>query len=255
MKNWEAAATEFLKGWKVKSEVIGAMICGSYITGNPSMHSDIDIHIILSDDVEWRERGNLIINGFLIEYFANPPRQIRGYFREDYNDHSTMSMVQFVTGRIVFDTTGVINELKIEAKDLIAKKHDELSDTGVELKKYSMWDDLDNLKDSFEQQRADFLFTYHNALLRLFNIYCGYLNLETISYYQIYSYLSDPKYLDKYIKSSFPDEDFKKLFIVAIQEVNREKMMDHFEELSNHVLQKMGGFEIDGWKLRSPLDL
>jgi hypothetical protein len=57
------------------------------------------------------------------------------------------------------------------------------------------------------------------------------------------------------MKNSFPDEEFKSLFIAAIQEENRAKMLDHFEELSTHVLLKMGGFEIDGWKLRSSLDL
>jgi hypothetical protein len=113
LKEWEAAITEFLKDWRNNNDVTGAMICGSYITGNPSKRSDIDIHIILSDDVFWRERGNKITNGFLVEYFANPPKQIRGYFREDFHDHSTMSMVQFITGKILFDNTGVINELKI----------------------------------------------------------------------------------------------------------------------------------------------
>jgi hypothetical protein len=137
LKKWEVAVTEFLKDWKDKSEVIGAMVCGSYITGSPSNRSDIDIHIILSDDVDWRERGNRVTNDFLIEYFVNPPKQIRGYFREDYHDHSTMSMVQFITGRVLFDTTGVISELKVEAKEWIEKKQDGLNDTLLELKKIS----------------------------------------------------------------------------------------------------------------------
>jgi hypothetical protein len=254
MQQWELALTEFLKDWKVRNEVIGAMVCGSYITGSASRRSDIDVHIILSDDVEWRERGNKVYNGYLIEYFANPPKQIRGYFHEDFHGHTTMSMVQFITGRTLFDKNGIINELKVEAAEWINKKQDALNDTLVEVKKYAIWDDLDNLKDCFEQRRADFNFTYHNSLFRLFTAYCTLLNLETIPYYQINSYLSESTYLDKYLKNSLPDEKFKQIFTNALQEVDSKKMMECFEQLSQHVLNEMGGFEIDGWKLRNSID-
>jgi hypothetical protein len=254
MQEWEIALNQFLKEWKVRNEVIGAMVCGSYITGSPSKRSDIDVHIILSDDVDWRERGNKISNGYLIEYFANPPKQIRGYFQEDYHDHNTMSMVQFITGKTLFDNNGVIHELKVEAADLINNRQDELDEAEVELKKYTIWDDMDNLKDCFEQQRADFNFTYHNSLFRLVTAYCTFLKLENVPYYQIHSYLSKSAYLHKYLKQSFPDEQFKQIFISAIQEVDRNNMMERYEQLSQHVLDQMGGFDIDGWKLRSPID-
>lgn len=54
MKNWERALSKFLIEWEKKKEVIGVMICGSFVTGNPSQHSDIDVHILLSDNVNWR---------------------------------------------------------------------------------------------------------------------------------------------------------------------------------------------------------
>jgi len=255
MPNWEEALTEFLKDWKDRKEVIGAMACGSYVTGNPSKRSDIDVHIILTNDVSWRERGNRISNGFLIEYFANPPLQIRGYFQEDFRDNSTMSMVQFITGRILFDKTGVINELKSEAKDWFNKKHDGLNDTLLELKKYAIWDTLDNLKDCYEKERVDFNFTYNNSLFNLFKDYSSFLKLETIPFYQINSYLSEPTYIEKYLKKPFPDETFRLVFLKALQEIDSGKKMDCYEALANHVLNQMGGFEIDGWKVKSSIDI
>ena len=57
----------------------------------------------------------------------------------------------------------------------------------------------------------DFSFTYHNSLANLFLVYCQYLNLEMIPFYQIYAYLEDPIYLQKYSKSAFPDEDFREI--------------------------------------------
>ncbi|WP_231630083.1 nucleotidyltransferase domain-containing protein [Lysinibacillus sp. ZYM-1] len=76
MDNWKIALETLLKDWQGRDDVVGTLVCGSYVTGKPSKRSDIDVHIVLENDVTWRERGNQIIDGFLIEYFANPPGQI-----------------------------------------------------------------------------------------------------------------------------------------------------------------------------------
>ncbi|MFC0213953.1 hypothetical protein ACFFK0_16095 [Paenibacillus chartarius] len=46
----------------------------------------------------------------------NPPRQIRQYFQDDDNSRSALSMVRFVTGRILFDREGTVREMKAEAR-------------------------------------------------------------------------------------------------------------------------------------------
>ena len=84
MQGWEIALQKFLKKWDNRKNVIGALVCGSYVTGNPSKHSDIDVHIILDSKTSWRERGNEIIDGFLIEYFANPIKNHYKYAEEGY---------------------------------------------------------------------------------------------------------------------------------------------------------------------------
>lgn len=61
-------------------------VCGSYITGNPSTHSDLDVHIILNENVNYRERGNKIVDGLLIEYF-----------KDDYTNVRPMSQTQIPT--------------------------------------------------------------------------------------------------------------------------------------------------------------
>src|SRR5690554_3779093 len=168
MKPWEKAIKIFLAEWKDKTDITAALVCGSFITGSPSNRSDIDIHIILSDKVTWRERGNKYINGMLVEYFANPPRQIRKYFEEDHDDNSTMSMVQFITGKEVFDKSGVIKQLKEEAMVWKDKSYNEINKTLLEIKKYGLWDAYDNLLDCYETERQDFDFVYYNSLLTIF---------------------------------------------------------------------------------------
>lgn len=124
-----------MKDWQGRDDVVGALVCGSYVTGKPSKKSDIDVHIVLENDVTWRERGNQIIDGFLIEYFANPPGQIRRYFQDDFKKRRTMSMVQFQTGKILFDYTGIINDLKLEAHAWLGKKYETINKTVLEIKK------------------------------------------------------------------------------------------------------------------------
>ena len=65
--NWQSALNKFLKDWRDKDFVKAALLTGSYAVGG---------YLMLSDNVDWRERGNLIIDGVLVEYFANPVIQI-----------------------------------------------------------------------------------------------------------------------------------------------------------------------------------
>lgn len=254
MDNWKIALETFLKDWQGRDDVVGALVCGSYVTGNPSKRSDIDVHIVLENDVTWRERGNQIIDGFLIEYFANPPGQIRRYFQDDFKKRRTMSMVQFQTGKILFDYTGIINDLKLEAHAWLGKKYETINKTVLEIKKYGLWDTLDNMKDCYEKGRGDFTFVYHNALAYLFMEYGQFLTIDMIPSYQIHAYLGDPIYLQKYMKPAFPDERFKHIFLHAMQESNAQKMMELYEELVSYVLKQMGGFHIDGWHVKSPVE-
>jgi len=115
MQDWEKALDKFLLDWRDREDVTGTLVCGSYITGGPSRHSDIDLHIVTSDENDWRERGNKIIDGYLVEYFVNPSKQIKEYFREDHQNNKVMAATQFVTGKIILDKDGAVAELKEEA--------------------------------------------------------------------------------------------------------------------------------------------
>lgn len=251
LKAWERALNVFLEEWKTREDVIGAMVCGSYITGNPSPHSDIDLHIILSDQVNWRKRGNVVIDNYLIEYFVNPPKQIKKYFEDDHKSLRPHSMVQFLTGKIMFDKYGEIEKLKEEARIWLDKKYKGLNSISVELMKYHLWDTWDNLRDCHEQDRADFDFAYYNSLKILFEEYSRYLRTEIIPFYQIFRYISDPRFIEIYLGNSFPDKYFSDKFLRCMDDNAKSKKMELYDELTSYVLSKMGGFNIDGWEINS----
>jgi len=55
----------FLVKFEYLNDAVGVLVCGSYITGNPTTHSDLDVHIVLNNNVDYRERGNKIVEGSL----------------------------------------------------------------------------------------------------------------------------------------------------------------------------------------------
>ena len=73
---WKLALNEFIKPYLNDEEVEAILLVGSYAVGNQNEYSDIDVYVILNDNAEYRERGNKLVNGYLIEYFVNPIHEI-----------------------------------------------------------------------------------------------------------------------------------------------------------------------------------
>lgn len=69
MMEWKKVVEKFLSQFRNKDYYEGAILFGSYANGNNNEFSDIDIRICISDTQTWRERGNVKIDGYLIEYF------------------------------------------------------------------------------------------------------------------------------------------------------------------------------------------
>ena len=87
IEKWKLALREFLKKYEEDDDVIGAILCGSYATGNQNEYSDIDVYLVLKNDVNYQERGNVDSNSYLIEYFMSPVWKIKKYMAEEFNDN------------------------------------------------------------------------------------------------------------------------------------------------------------------------
>ena len=75
---------------------------GSCAVGNDNKYSDIDIYIILNNKVKYRERGNLIIDGFLIEYFMNPISKVIDYLKNDKRGHGGSMANMLINGKLIY---------------------------------------------------------------------------------------------------------------------------------------------------------
>ncbi len=251
----KAAVEKFIENWEHKEKIIGIVVCGSHITGNPTKHSDIDLQIILNKNIKWRERGNRIIEGILIEYFANPPKQVEKYMEKEFKSRKQMTAHMFYTGKIIIDKQGEAKRLKQLAKKYILKKYLKADNSSLKIIKYSLWDMQDNLQEVYEAKKGDFKFVYFNYLSNLISNYSEALGTSELPQNKTRRFLEDKKDKLKYKIEDFPDKKFKNMFLKAMK-LNKEKeMMKAYEKLTDHVLNKLRGFDIRNYVLKSPIEI
>lgn len=254
MINWKDKLNVFLSEFEHINDVVGILVCGSYITGNPSNHSDLDVHIILDNSVDYRERGNRIIDGLLIEYFANPPKQIIKYFNDDINDIDLMSQTQFATGKIILDKTGDVKALKEKALTMIDCFYKNENIFMSESTKYFFWDMLDDLQDAYENNKPDFDFLYFNLLNKMISSYIKCLN-RPYALKTILGNITDSKVREKYLLRELPDTEVNELIVKCIQAVTKDAKMMLYQTLANEILNKFGGFDVNKYKLKSDVSI
>ncbi|UYP46024.1 hypothetical protein NEF87_002309 [Candidatus Lokiarchaeum ossiferum] len=255
LQPWEKALNKFLTKWKYQQKTVGVLVCGSFITGSPTKQSDLDVHIVLSADTSFRERGNQIVDGILIEYFANPPAQIEQYFKEDFESYSRVAMVQFLTGYIISDPHGIVHQLKVKAKEWFDRPLPSLNESMLELEKYSLWDMRDNLIALNAGKSPSFFCSFHYYLFKLVDLYRKYLGYDVIKPDKIYEIFTSQSYRRKYLLPPFPDEEFGNLVVQALQVTSDGERVDIFTELVNHIFKQWKGFTIHGWEFHSPLSI
>ena len=251
--NWGEKLDIFMSDFEHINDVIGILVCGSYVTGNPSNHSDLDVHILLDNNVEYRERGNRIIDGLLIEYFANPPKQIIKYFTDDLKDKSLMSQTQFATGKILLDKNGEVKALKEKSIQMIDDYYKNDNAAMSESTKYFLWDMLDDLQDAYENNKTDFDFLYFNLLDKMIFNYMNCIN-RPYSFKSILGNITDNIVRKKYLLRELPDTAISDLIAKSVQAVNKKDKMELYQSLAHEILDKFGGFDVDKYKLKSDLD-
>jgi len=75
--------------------------------------------------------------------------------------------------------------------------------------------------------------------------------LEKIPVPRTYQWLFDDNYRAANKVKAFPDNQFLELFRSCLE----TQSLANIQRLTTYVIDKMGGFEIDGWVFHRPLDL
>lgn len=250
--NWQEALETFLDKWQNLDYVEGAVVTGSQVVGTATPSSDVDVHLILSPSVDWRERGNELVNGVLIEYFANPTFFFKQYLDEDYGNNSRQNARMFVIGKVLFDKNGEVAKLVQQASEYMQREFTKPDDIWIEVAKYTVWDEFDGLEDSYNTKQPSFEHSYHLFLQNLLMKYAKFAGAEITAYSKLYKYFASEDFRSRYQIKPFPDSEFADQFQQALVCKVEADMYGLAKTLTQHVLEKMGDFNIDGWKLRTP---
>ncbi len=238
-EKYAKAIDEFVKSIKKDNEIIGILVCGSFFTNNLDKNSDIDVHLLLSEDCNYRERGNTWVNGVEIEYFKNPPRQIRSYFKKEKSPHTADMLVNSI---IKHKSSKVVDDLIEEAKLVLENTSKSLRNFEKELYKYHIDDLRKDLEDCLDKSEELNFSLVKNKIIE---------ECIDILFSSQKQHKGKTKRLFDQIK--ILDEKFLDLLTGAINEdlLKTEKV----NNLINYTEKLLGGKRSREWILRSELDL
>lgn len=250
MERWQIALNKFLDQYRNEDYFLGAILTGSYATGNSNANSDIDVYIVTKDSTNWRERGNKIIDGYMIEYFINPVKKILSYFEKEQQDYHMSTTMIFVNGKILIDTDNEVQKLIDKAKEIIKSPLKEVDDFKWKMNCYSVWDGFDELESKY-YENADIDFTYYIFLQRIVESYFYNKQISSIPLNKLEKILSNVEYRTKYNVQQLPDDRFVELLLNCFNAKDRDKKFVYAKEIYNYFLSQFPTFDIGNLEIRS----
>ena len=255
MEKYELAAQKFIDTCAFKDDITAVFLTGSYAFDNADEYSDIDLLIVLDDKVDYRERGNLLVDGFLIEYFANPVRQTKRYINDNFETVQIHEINMILGGRVIYDKgKGCADELISFCKEKSLQNFPEMSDFALKSSLYFLRYKLNELKRVHQADSADFAMHFYGFIKEIFASYSRFCLCPVPQYQKLYKWLFDAEYFRNYGLPQHKDSEFINMIKLAFGSENKAEMFALAEKIYEHVIEKMGGFDINTYVLRSPCE-
>lgn len=109
---------EILEELKQDERVQAVLLTGSYVYGNPTDESDLDVRVVTKNGANWVEKYRMRF-GHKVELFCNPPEVIRNYFDINRKENKPNALHFWTHGKIVYDPSRIAQQLKNEATKLL----------------------------------------------------------------------------------------------------------------------------------------
>jgi predicted nucleotidyltransferase len=230
---------EFSKEYIQDPNTMAVLLVGSYANAIPNENSDLDIYVI-QETGGMRERGNTWKWRVEIEYFINPIKQVYEYLKND-------PLIRPITAHMLSTSIIIyVNEvfrkefdiLMSEARKIMSAPIPSLSQTEIELFKYTIDDIIKDLKDLKETNNE---FSYNLVAMGLTENCVNYL-------FRLHE--------EKIVKSKLMKYKIQEIDSVFFNLLNKvfENNYDLTTviELSSYCENLLGGPREKEWKLRSP---
>ena len=242
MQKWEKALYKFMQDYVNKPWFEGAVLCGSYSTGNQNKFSDIDVVIVGSNDMGFQEKSNRYVDGFLMEYTINPIYKVQEYMKSGKDKNRMIDQFMYAYGVVLYDKHGVIKKLHQQAVRDLKAKIKPLSKYSAEFVKYHLWDRYDELQ-SLNHDGFHTDLTYWSLVKELIVAYYDFNCLPHVSWSKIEKILTNKDFAKRYHADKLPDKKFTTLLLNCFNAKQKEKM-SAIDKLYKHVMKSGGGFDI-----------
>lgn len=252
MKDWELSLDKFISEYKKLDNVVGIILTGSYATGNNTINSDIDVFIVTDDNTKWRERGTKLVDGYLIEYFINPVRQVLKEIEECLTDYGISTNLIFIGSKTLYDRNGTIDMLKKKAQEYLDMEFNDVRDFNYKMNSYTVWHSFYELESKY-LRKLDIDYSYY---LYLDNIITGYFynnKIPRLPQHKVEKILKDEEFRKRYNVFKLPDSEFINLLINCFDEKDYDKRYEVSKKLYDYYMNSVD-FDINDFSLRSELD-
>jgi predicted nucleotidyltransferase len=253
MENWEQAARHFIEQCDFSREIDAVFLTGSYAAGNADAFSDIDLYIVLNERATYRERGTKRIDGFLVEYFANPVRQIKKYIDSSYGNANMIEINMILNGTVLMDKNSAAEELRAYCREKDIRNFPAADEGYSKMSLYLLWDALDELTRASECKSTDFMMQYYAFVLQAFNFYSRYIRSPIPNNYHLFKWLDDEKYFNRYGLPAHGDPVFSNLVLNALKCTDASFCFDQAGIIYHYIADKLGGLDADNFSMRSEI--
>ena len=243
MQKWEKALNKFMERYIHEPWFQGALLCGSYATGNQNQFSDVDVTIVGSDNMGFQEKSNCYVDGILMEYIINPISKYKEYFDNCLENHHHTNQNMFVYGKILYDKNGAVKKLRDLAVRQIKKPFKPMSEYNREFRKYHLWDKYDELQ-SLERSGMHTDLQYWSLVDLLITSYYDFKNLPHIPHSKIEKILTDKNFAKRYHIQATPTPAFTEKLLVCMNAKSKSDKKQAIDNLYKFVMKSGGGFDI-----------
>ena len=248
MEKWEKVVYKFLDEYKDKDFFLGAILTGSYATGNQNKFSDIDIYIVAKNSINWRERGNKLIDGYIIDYFIDPVRKINEYLDKESKTYELINTRAFATGKILSDKDKTVENLVEKAKEILNGKLKDLDSYTYSMNCYKVFEYFAEVESKY-RNKMDIDLSYYLFIERLVHAYLQNKKIGSVSLNKLEYILENKEFKEKYSINKLPDEKFIELLKDCLKEKDYNKRFVCAKRIYDHFTNEFSDFDINNFSL------
>jgi hypothetical protein len=156
-KALKAAVTYILDHY----EVLGILVTGTIVRGNPAPNSDLDICVLHGNPT--RQRIQKFFNGVPTEIFLNPPDKIEEYFQDERSRGRPCTAHMWASGFVILDSDPVVEQIRQRAEKMLAQSPNP-KPLDLIAKRYAAADTYENAQDIRETDPAGALMMLNLAV-------------------------------------------------------------------------------------------